>query len=124
MTLFWDSPNDPLFERRDQVETSDLGFLQMLCREYGIGIKVTDTQLVCYDEETYEAKSPIAALSFGDKHIKNYRFRKKTRGTYKGARVQYHDPAKDENFEVYTNDDTDDDEGKIGQDLIINQKAD
>ncbi|MDR1978312.1 MAG: hypothetical protein LBQ42_06230 [Synergistaceae bacterium] len=120
LTLFWDSPNDPLFERRDQVEMSDLGFLQKLCREYGIGIKVTDTQLVCYDEETYEAKAAIAAISFGDKHIKNYRFRTKTRGTYKGARLQYHHPVKNENLEVYTAGDA---EG-TGEDLVINQKAD
>jgi phage protein D len=120
LTLFWDSPNDPLFERRDQVEMSDLGFLQKLCRDYGIGIKVTDIQLVCYDEESYEAKDAVAAISFGDKRIKNYRFRTKSRGTYKGARVQYHDPVKDENFEVYKPADT---EG-VWQDLVINQKVD
>jgi phage protein D len=120
LTLFWDSPNDPLFERRDQTEMSDLGFLQKLCRDYGVGIKVTDTQLVCYDEEKYEAKGAIASIAFGNKRIKNYRFRTKVRGTYKGARLQYHDPVKDEDFEVYTDGDA---EGS-GEDLVINQKAD
>jgi phage protein D len=120
LKLFWDSPNDPLFERRDQVEVSDLGFLQKLCRDYGIGIKVTETQIVCYDEETYEAKAAIAAIFFGDKHIRNYRFRTKTRGTYKGARLQYHHPVKNENLETYTAGNA---EG-TGEDLVINQKAD
>ena len=120
LTLFWDSPNDPLFERRDQVEMSDLGFLQKLCRDYGIGIKVTDAQLVCYDEEMYEEKAAVGTLVRGDKCIKNARFRSKTRSTYKGARVQYHDPIKDENFEVYSSGDAD----GTGQDLVINQKAD
>lgn len=120
LSLFWDSPNDPLFERRDQTEISDLGFLQKRCRDYGIGLKVTDTQLVCYDEATYEAKAAVASLSFGDKRIKNYRFRTKTRGIYKGARLQYHDPVKDENIETYVEGDS---EGS-GQDLVINQKAD
>lgn len=54
LTLFWDSPENPFFERRDQVEVSDLEFVSSLCRDYGIAVKVTDTQLVCYDEETYE----------------------------------------------------------------------
>ena len=120
LSLFWDSPNDPLFERRDQVEMSDLGFLQKLCRDYGIGIKVTDTQLVCYDEETYEAKAAVGTLSFGDKRIKSYRFQTKTRGIYKGAKLQYHHPVKDEKFEVYKKGNA---QG-TGQDLVINQKAD
>ncbi|GHV45283.1 hypothetical protein FACS1894204_03990 [Synergistales bacterium] len=120
LKLFWDSPNDPLFERRDQVEMSDLAFLQKLCSDSGIGIKVADGQLVCYDKEKYEAKAAVASLSFGDKNIKHYQFRSKTRGTYKGARVQYHNAVKDENFEVYKSVDT---EG-VGEDLVINQKVD
>ena len=54
LELFWDCPDDPQFERRDQVETSDLEFLSSLCSDYGVATKVTDTQLVCYDEEKYE----------------------------------------------------------------------
>jgi len=121
LNLFWDSPeNDPLFERRDQVEVSDLGFLLNLCRSYGIGIKVTDTQLACYDEEMYEAKEAVGAITFGDKRIKDYRFRTKTRGIYKGARLQYHHHIKDEDFEVYVEGDS---EG-TDEDLVINQMAD
>ena len=48
LRLFWDSSEDPFFERRDQVETSDLEFFSGLARDYGIVVKVTDTQLVCY----------------------------------------------------------------------------
>jgi phage protein D len=128
MTLFWDSQIDPLFERRDQVETSDLEFLQTLCKCYGIGLKVSDGQIICYGEEDYESKDAVASLSFGDKSIKSYRFRKKTRGTHKGAKVQYHDAVKDEDFEVYVDEEDDeeesDDDGELGEDLIINQKAD
>lgn len=120
LELFWDSPNDPLYERRDQTESSDLAFLMGLCRTYGIGIKVSDTQLVCYDEELYEAKAPVGTLSFSDKHLKSYRFQTKTRDTYKGAHLQYHDPVKDEDFEVYEGGDA---EG-TGQVLELNQKAD
>ncbi|MBQ7732558.1 MAG: hypothetical protein IJT58_00885, partial [Synergistaceae bacterium] len=60
LELFWDSPNDPVFSRRDQVEISDLEFLKTLANDYGINVKVTDTQLVCYDEDSYQAKEPVA----------------------------------------------------------------
>jgi phage protein D len=121
MTLFWGSQIDPLFERQDQIETSDLEFLQTLCKSYGIGLKVSDGQIICYGEEDYESKDAVASLSFGDKSIKSYRFRKKTRGTHKGSKVKYHDAVKDEDFEVYVGEE-DEDEG-LGEDLVSNQKA-
>ena len=120
LRLFWDSSEDPQFERRDQVEVSDLEFLSGLCRDYGIAVKVTDTQLVCYDEETYEEKSPVAELSYGDKKLIRWSFSSKTTGTYKSAKISYHDPVKDETF---TAEEEGDAEG-TGRVLVINQKAD
>ena len=120
LRLFWDCKDDPLFERRDQVETSDLEFLSGLCRDYGIAVKVTDTQLVCYDEEEYEGHSSVGELSFGDKKLLKWSFSSKTAGTYKGAKLQYHDPVKDETHVVEESGDA---EG-TGRILEINQKAD
>ena len=120
LRLFWDSSEDPLFERRDQVETSDLEFFSGLARDYGIAVKVTDTQLVCYSEEEYETHAPVDELYFGDKKIINWSFSSKASGTYKSARLQYHDPVKNETHVVTENGDA---EG-TGRVLEINQKAD
>ena len=122
LKLFWDCPNDPLFERRDQVEVSDLEFFAGLSRDYGIAVKVTDTQLVCYDEETYESHSPVGELFFDDKKLINWHFSSKAAGTYKSARLQYHDPVKNETH-VVAEDSEDGTEG-TGRVLEINQKAD
>ncbi|MBQ7544927.1 MAG: hypothetical protein IJT02_08290 [Synergistaceae bacterium] len=120
LRLFWDSSEDPFFERRDQVETSDLEFFSGLARDYGIAVKVTDTQLVCYLEEEYEEHAPVGELSFGDKKLISWSFSSKAAGTYKAAKLQYHDPVKDETFEV---EEAGDAEG-TGRTLEINQKAD
>ena len=120
LSLFWDSPEDPFFERRDQVEVSDLEFLRGLCKDYGIAVKVTDTQLVCYDEETYEGKGAVGELAFGDKKLIRWSFSTKTAGTYKSARLQYHDTVKDETYIATAGGDA---EG-TGRVLEINQKAD
>ena len=120
LRLFWDSSEDPFFERRDQVETSDLEFFSALARDYGIAVKVTDTQLVCYLEEEYEGHAPVGELSFGDKKLISWNFSSKTAGTYKAARLQYHDPVKNETHVVTENGDA---EG-TGRTLEINQKAD
>ena len=122
LKLFWDCPNDPNFERRDQVEISDLEFLSGLARDYGIAVKVTDTQLVCYDEEEYESHEPVGTLQFGDKKLLRWSFSSKTNGTYKGAKLQYHDPVKNKTL-VYTGDDVYKTEG-TGRTLELNQKAD
>ena len=120
LELFWDSPNDPVFSRRDQVEISDLEFLTTLARDYGINVKVTDTQLVCYDKDTYEAKTPVEELSFGDKKLLRWGFSSKAAGTYKAAHLQYHDPVKNTTIDVTEQGDS---EG-TGRVLEINQKAD
>ena len=119
--LFWDSKNNPQFERRDQVEVSDLEFLSWLCKDYGIAVKVTDTQLVCYDEETYEEHESVAELSYGDKKMIRWSFSSKTAGTYKAAKIQYHDAAKDETYEVEEEDEDTEGTGRV---LEINQRTD
>ena len=120
LRLFWDSSEDPFFERRDQVETSDLEFFSGLARDYGIAVKVTDTQLVCYSKEEYEEKSPVGEFAFGDKKLISWSFSSKAAGTYKAARVQYHDPGKNETH-VATENGAAEGTGRI---LVINQKVD
>ena len=121
LKLFWDAPEDPFFERRQQDEASDLSFLNALCRDYGIGVKVTDKQLVCYDEEAYEDHEAVTTIRFGDKRITRYSFKTKTADTYKAARVRYHHPTKDETIEAVEEDE--DAEGN-GRDLEINERVD
>ena len=122
LKLFWDCSEDPYFERRDQAEKSDLDFLAELGRDYGIKTKVTDTQLVLYSAEEYEVKESVAELKFGDKKLLSWSFTSKSAGTYKAARLQYHDPVKNENIDV-TEESEDDIEG-TGRTLEFNQKAD
>ena len=54
LTLRWDSAHDPLYQRKDQVERSDLLFLKTLCEDAGLALKVTDEQVVIFDEKSYE----------------------------------------------------------------------
>lgn len=122
LKLFWDCADDPFLERRDQVEMSDLEFLCTLAKDYGINTKVTDTQLVCYSSEEYESKAPVGEFSFGDKKLISWSFTSKAAGTYKAARLMYHDPVKNTSIDV-TEKSEDDTEG-TGRTLIINQKAD
>lgn len=104
LKFFWDSPEDPLLDRRDQAESADLAFLMRQCERVGLALKVTDTKLVVFSEEEYEARAAVAIVTMAqvaEKRIASYSFRTKTAGVYKGSRLQYHDPVKDETFDVY-----------------------
>ena len=120
LTLTWDVSDDPFYERKDQVETPDLAFLRSLCEDAGLAIKTTDSQLVVFAEQEYEKKPPVADIVYGESLVTSFRFRAKTAGAYKAARVQYHDPKKAETFEVYSS------EGKTmgtSEVLEINQRV-
>ena len=122
LKLFWDCSEDPYFERRDQCEKSDLDFLAELARDYGIKTKITDTQLVLYDAEEYENKEAVSELKFGDDKLLSWNFSTKSAGTYKAARLQYHDPVKNSNIEVV--EESEDEIEGTGRTLEINQRAD
>ena len=121
LKIFWDCVADPLFERRDQVEISDLEFLKNLAADSGINIKVTDSQLVCYEREEYEAKNAIDTIEATDKKLLRYSFSSKATGIYKSARLQYHDPVKNTTIDVTEN--YDGDKGESNRVLNINVKA-
>ena len=122
LKFFWDSSDDPFFARRDQVEISDLEFISQLGKDYGISIKVTDTQLVCYSTEKYEEKPPVGELKFDDKKILRWSFSSKATGTYRAATLQYHDPVKNKTIKATVKSDSAEAEGS-GRVLMINQKA-
>lgn len=121
LKLYFDCPENPLFERKDQVEKSDLDFFSDLCKECGVAVKVSDTQLVCYDEAKNEAREAAGELKFGDKKIISYRFSSKASGVYTAAHLQYHNPAKNENIEVTVKAEEAEGTARV---LELNEKAD
>jgi phage protein D len=118
LSLSWDSPVDPLYARKDQVEKSDLQFLRELCEEAGLALKVTDGKMVVFDEKDYETRAPGSTIAFGDGRLISYRFSSKAARVYKGARVKYHHPVQDETFDVYVGDE---EEEASGETLQINE---
>jgi len=103
LEFFWQSSEDPLLDRRDQIEASDLSLLKAQCERLGLAVKVTDVQLVIFDEREFEKRPSVATIHLSDLNgiLKSFSLRSKTANTYKGAKLQYHDPVADEDFEVY-----------------------
>ncbi|MBO7173833.1 MAG: hypothetical protein J6V64_05855, partial [Burkholderiaceae bacterium] len=90
--FLFDSSINPTFDRQDQKRESDLKFLSRLCEEAGLSIKVTDEQLVIFDQAQYEKKKPVKTLTLGESDILSWEFETNQSETYKSCTVTYRDP--------------------------------
>lgn len=87
LELLYDADHNPVIERKDQNEESDLSFLQQVCTDAGLCLKVTDGKVVIFDEAAYEKKD--AALIFAKKDFTSYTFTSKVTEIYKTCEVTY-----------------------------------
>lgn len=94
LTLLYDAPNFT-YERVDQVRETDLTFAKRMARKEGLSIKVTDKQLVIYDELTYERKDAVRKIIRGESDVKSYSFSESAaEEQYKKVEVAYFDNKK------------------------------
>lgn len=89
LELYWDTDEDTEYDRQEQTEKSDLAFLQELCEDAGLSLKVTDQQIVIFDDLKYEQMDPVKTIKKGASDIINYNFSSKNRDVYSAARVEY-----------------------------------
>lgn len=92
MKLMYEADADPLLDRVDQRQTSDLAFLRKLCIDEGMALKVTDDKIVIFQEAKYEAKDAVMTFYRGDERIIGVSFSQDTSQTAKSATCQYKDP--------------------------------
>ncbi len=73
-TLAYEAHANPKYDRQDQQDVSDLGFLNTLCKQEGIALKVTGKKLILFDERVYEQKPAALTLTRGVSDILSYSF--------------------------------------------------
>lgn len=121
MKCMFESAYNPYYNRREQVQQSDIVFLQTLCKNAGISLKVTAKTIVLFDAATYEGKDAIRTIKRGEADVLSYRFSTNFNDTaYSSCHVSYTDPKTGETIE-YTYKPRDAD--KNGQVLEINEKV-
>lgn len=120
LKLFYDTNEDPEYDRIEQTEETDLKFLVRLCNDAGMCLKISDSQIVIFDEQKYEQQAPFTRVMIGEAYLKDYKFRSTLNGVYSSCRVQYHDASKNEKIE-YTF--TPPNPPKTGRVLVINERV-
>lgn len=91
LKLFYDSKEDPEYDRVEQTEQTDLEFMTKLCNDAGLCLKVSNESIVIIDEEKYEKAAPVMTIEKGKSLIKSFSGRTTLKGVYKSCRVDYQD---------------------------------
>jgi phage protein D len=97
LSLVFDLTKDPIYQREDQLEETDLSFLLGLAEEAGASLKVSHGRLILFDEKEYEKKPSAVTLNVTD--LVQWQLQNKSSGVYGSCRVKYHDPEMDEDIE-------------------------
>lgn len=66
MKCFYDSKYDPVHERLEQQDCSDIFFLKWLAGACGLALKATSNMLIMFDEAAYEAREIYRTISKTD----------------------------------------------------------
>lgn len=99
LELLYEGPEHK-FQRLDQREESDLAFLNRICRERGVNLKVHDGKMVLVSAKDLDAKEPGLVIKKKGEQFSptSYSFKEASQGTFAKAEVDYHDPAANETY--------------------------
>lgn len=121
LKLMYEASDNPTYKRKEQVQTSDIKFLQTLCHAAGMALKVTTLTIVIYDTSEYDKKPAVRTFQKGSGDIISYKMGTKLTDTaYTSCHVSYTDPDSKETIE-YTY--TPDSKTGTGQTLEVNEKV-
>lgn len=119
MQHFFDTSEDPVIERAEQSEETDLAFLQKICKDAGLALKVTDKNIVVFDIAKYEAAEPVMTITKGRDNVISFDCRTTIHEIYRACHVKYKHGKKGELIE-YTFTDPHREKGRT---LEVNEKV-
>lgn len=94
LTFAWDSSDDPTYDRVDQRQESDLAFIERLCQDAGLSVKIAAEKLTIFDQKSYESKTPIDSYTLGSSPILSWSFSAQQSERYKAVTVKWRNIAK------------------------------
>ena len=119
MGHYFDAPEDPVIERAEQSEETDLAFLQKLCKDAGLALKVSDKTIIVFDVAQYETADPVMTITKGRDNIISFDCRTTIHDIYRACHVKYKHGKENELIE-YTFVDPNREKGRT---LQVNEKV-
>lgn len=99
LELYYDTADDPNLERAEQTEQTDLEFLMKLCKDEGLALKISDRQIIIFDEQKYEKADPVRTITKGSTAVKTFSIKSSIHNIYKACHVKYKESKKNELIE-------------------------
>lgn len=94
MAVIYESGNDPYYDRVEQITQTDITFLQTLCHNAGISLKVANNILVLFDQADYEKKDAVFTIAYGSTGYTKWRLNTgEAEVKYTSCRVSYTKPS-------------------------------
>jgi len=94
LDLFYDTEDDPEFDRLEQAGETDSAFLMRVCNDAGLCLKVSDAQIIIFDEQKYEDNEATLTIEKGVTQLKSCKGQISLNGVYRACKVEYHDANK------------------------------
>lgn len=100
MKLYFETKEGMEKERYEQDNETDLQFIQRLCSDEGLCLKISNKKIIILDEADYEKKKSVASITRdnSDKKgkiiVKSWEAITTVNDVYKNCRVEHHDVKK------------------------------
>jgi len=85
---------------KEQNDTPDCSFLQGICGDYGLCMKVYSKKLVIYDREMYKKRPAAVTLNAGGGDFGKLSYQRMQHGTYTGGKLVYNDSGREEKIQA------------------------
>ncbi|CAM4110701.1 phage late control D family protein [Mesobacillus thioparans] len=92
--IYFDSSDNPTYDRVEQEYETELSFLKRLCTDAGLALKVTNNSIAIMDERKFEMATEVATIKRSSRNLKDYQFENNLTGTFRSCKVQYTIPKK------------------------------
>lgn len=119
VALFYDTSYDPVIKRAEQSELSRLAFLEKICKDNGLAVKIANGTLIIFDEEKYEQQSAVSVIAYDLSTVKKFSGTATLTEIYKACEVVYKHGKKDEKIQARFEDSS----KESGKTLKVNQKV-
>lgn len=98
--FMYDCPDNPSYDRVEQVKQTDIAFLQQLCHDAGKSLKIHGRKLIIFDQAKYERMKSVTTIRWMDGTYTKYDLSTQSgEKHYDKCRVRYYDPIENKTYE-------------------------
>lgn len=95
----YDSDYDPLFDKKEQSNQSDLEFLSARAKDNGLALKISDGKLVLFDEEKYDSAAAVENIVRGSALVvREPSFKCSSKNLYSSCEITFTDSKTDKTY--------------------------